>query len=460
MKNYFLVALSLLLLISCNTTSPTGNDKTVELNNPILPGYFADPSLVQYDGKFYMYVTADPWGMDFLSCWVSDDFRNWTFHKLNWPTKQTCTSPTSNSNMVWAPSVIQKGDMFYMYVSVGSEVWCGKASHPLGPWENMLNDVPMLEYDTTRFYHVIDAEAFTDDDGRSYLYWGSGWDWINGHCFAAELNDDMHSFKANPIEVTPTRYFEGPLMIKHNGKYFLTYSEGKTIDETYEVRYAVGDNPLGPFTEAANSPILTMNDSLKVYGPGHHTMFAYGGKDYILYHRHRLPFVRGEAYRQTCISEFTFNDAGNEINTIIPYHTQAFPYIDKPGNVALSGVTVVASSESAGYTAAGNVLDNSYATRWEAAEGDQSPSITATFADETFLELMEVRFEYPWKTYYVKVETSGDGNEWSTVADYTEEGISGSPVNIPVIRDCKQVRLLFVEKEEGARASVWEWRFY
>lgn len=38
----------------------------VELRHPIIPGYFADLSLVQYDGKFYMYVTADPWGTDFI----------------------------------------------------------------------------------------------------------------------------------------------------------------------------------------------------------------------------------------------------------------------------------------------------------------------------------------------------------------------------------------------------------
>ena len=87
-----------------------------------------------------------------------------------------------------------KGDTFYMYVSVGSEVWCGKAKHPLGPWENALGNQPMIPGDTTRYYHVIDAEAFVDDDGKSYLYWGSGWNWTNGHCFAAELNDDMSSF--------------------------------------------------------------------------------------------------------------------------------------------------------------------------------------------------------------------------------------------------------------------------
>ena len=134
-----------------------------------------------------------------------------------------------------------------MYVSVGSEVWCGKAAHPLGPWENVLGDKPMISFDTTRYYHVIDAEAFIDDDGKAYLYWGSGWGWTNGHCFGARLNDDMASFATEPVEVTPAHYFEAPYMLKHNGKYYLTYSEGKTIDDTYKVCYAVGDHPLGTF---------------------------------------------------------------------------------------------------------------------------------------------------------------------------------------------------------------------
>lgn len=460
MKIHLFFWASLCLLMSCtNITNNTVNNETVELNNPILPGYFADPSLVQHEGKFYMYVTADPWGTDFLSCWVSDDFQNWTFNKLNWPTKQACTSPKSGDSMVWAPSVIQKGNMFYMYVSVGSEVWCGKASHPLGPWENMLGDVPMLEYDTTKYYHVIDAEAFTDDDGRSYLYWGSGWNWINGHCFAAELAEDMKSFKNEPIEVTPTRYFEAPLMIKHNGMYYLTYSEGKTMDETYEVRYAVGDNPLGPFTEAANSPILTMNDSLKVYGPGHHTMFTYENNNYILYHRHRWPFNRGEAYRQTCISEFTFNDAKKEINNIIPYHKQTFPNIEKPRNIAMQDITVTASSSNAMHIAE-HVLDNSYATRWECAEDDRNPSITATFNGEDFVEMIGIRFEYPWKTYFIKVETTEDGKEWHTIYDYSKEGVSGSPVILPAIGVHKSVRISFVENENAGKPSIWELSFY
>lgn len=34
--------------------------------NPILPGYYADPSIVQNGGKYFIYATLDPWGGDTL----------------------------------------------------------------------------------------------------------------------------------------------------------------------------------------------------------------------------------------------------------------------------------------------------------------------------------------------------------------------------------------------------------
>lgn len=464
MKNAVLFIICSALVACGNPTVQKSQESSpenlVELQNPVLPGYFADPSIVQHEGKFYMYVTADPWGTDFLSCWVSDDFQNWTFNKLNWPTKEACTTPFSSDSKVWAPSVIKKGDAFYMYISVGSEIWCGKANHPLGPWENMLEDQVMIPYDTTRFYHVIDAEAFLDDDGKAYLYWGSGWNWINGHCYVAELNDDMASFKTEPVEVTPTRYFEGPLMVKHNGKYYLTYSEGKTMDETYEVRYAVGDNPFGPFIEAANSPVLTTDENLDVYGPGHHTVFTFEGKSYILYHRHSLPFVTGTALRQTCIRELEFDDTNTQIKTIIPTQTQLFPDLIKEKKTNIQPASVISSSEQAAYRKAENVSDKNYATRWEAADDDPHTSITAEFESNTAISSTEIRFEYPWKTYFIKVETSEDGNNWIMVADYTKDGISGSPVLIPVNTKCKYIRISFDKSNKDNKPSIWEWYFY
>lgn len=458
-KSLFIVCL--VVMCGCNQPKEKAEMQMSEIHNPILPGYFADPSLVQYEDKFYLYTTADPWGGDFLPCWVSDDFRNWTFHKLNWPTKAACTTPISHGNMVWAPSVIQKGDMFYMYVSVGSEVWCGKASHPLGPWENALGDKPMIPFDTTRYYHVIDAEAFIDEDGEAYLYWGSGWGWTNGHCFAARLNDDMASFATEPVEVTPTRYFEAPYMQKHNGKYYLTYSEGKTISDTYEVRYAVGDNPFGPFVEAANSPILTTDRELDVYGPGHHTLFTYDSKTYILYHRHRWPFLNdGSAFRQTCLSELTFNDSENEINNITPHHTQLFPDPNTDNRQFIKPNEISSSSERDKDFMAKNVLDGSYATRWEAVDGDEDTYLLVTFKDNTPIDTMEIRFEYPWKRYFIKVETSDNNNNRVTIADYTTNGIEGSPVHIPISQECKSVKISFTNKPEAAKPSVWELLFY
>ncbi|KAB2822964.1 MAG: arabinan endo-1,5-alpha-L-arabinosidase, partial [Paludibacter sp.] len=66
MKIVFVLFVSL-LSVACQTNA----SREVELQNPVIPGYFADPSVVEFDGKYYMYATADPWGGDFLSCWVS-----------------------------------------------------------------------------------------------------------------------------------------------------------------------------------------------------------------------------------------------------------------------------------------------------------------------------------------------------------------------------------------------------
>lgn len=455
MKYIFLLSICL-TFASCENSKRS--EEWIELCNPIIPGYFADPSIVEYDGKFYLYVTTDPWGAEFLSCWESEDFRNWTFNKLNWPTKEACTSYNSNHNNVWAPSVIKKGDKFYMYVSVGSEVWCGQANHPLGPWKNILSDKPMIPFDTTRYYHVIDAEAFIDDDGKSYLYWGSGWEWINGHCFAAELNDDMATFKSEPVEITPAHYFEGPFMTKHNSKYYLTYSEGKTIDQTYEVRYAMGDSPLGPFLEAQNSPILKTNDSLNVFGPGHHTIFSYQDRNYIMYHRHSLPFLTGTAMRQVCINEFEYGDTDFLIKNILPYSTQIFPKIIKEGIRYIQPESVTASSEESIHTSIQNISDNNFGTRWEAALVDTIPAVTIAFKEETYINNLKILFEYPWKNYRMKIETSENDTNWNLINDYTENGVTGSPVIVTINQSCKYLRLTFPKQE--SKPSVWELYFY
>ncbi|MDN3582414.1 family 43 glycosylhydrolase [Mucilaginibacter flavus] len=282
------------------------------IHNPITPGYFADPTIVKDKGSFFIYATIDPWGDKELAVLETKDFITFKRHHLNWPTKQACTTPTSLNEMVWAPSVVKgKDNRFYMYVAVGGEVWGGVSNTPLGPWKNLKSDnSPMVKSTDYKAVHNIDPDCFIDADGSAYLYWGSGYKWINGHCMAVKLKKDMVSFDGAPVEVTTPHFFEGAHMVKRNKVYYLMFSEGKAIDASYQVGYAKGNSPLGPFTEDQHRVILSTSADSTVIGPGHHTTFEEKGQRYILYHR---IFPQKESYvlRQLCLDSLNFDAGGN-----------------------------------------------------------------------------------------------------------------------------------------------------
>ncbi len=429
--------------------------------NPILPGYYADPSLVQYDGKYYIYATLDPWGGKTLGCWESPDFKQWTYRELNWPTKAACTSPTSGGSMVWAPSVVRGVDgKFHMYVSVGSEVWTGIADHPLGPWRDAHEGKPLIPGNYKPGYHMIDAEAFVDDDGAAYLYWGSGWDWKNGRCFAVKLKADMVTFDGESKDVTPGNYFEGPFMFKRDGRYYLSYSQGVTIRDTYQVHYATGESPLGPFTEAANSPMLVTDKARDIISPGHHALFNHDGHTYILYHRHSVPYVPEQAFRQTCVDEVKFTSDGL-IAKVIPTH-RGPPFVqgrEPSGNLA-EGAVATASSELDALHSAARVIDDNYATHWTAAAGSTNNWLQLDLGAAKKISRAEIRFEYAWKKYAFALETSSDGKNWSMLADHRTAGVSGSPQIVSATAECRYLRLSFQDTAGGEAPAVVEWAVY
>lgn len=427
--------------------------------NPIIPGYYADPSIVQYQGRNYIYATLDPWGGDTLGCWSSADFRDWTFHRLNWPTKPACTSPTSHSNKVWAPSVIQAPDgSFAMYVSVGSEVWVGKAPHPLGPWSNALGDRPLIPADYRPGFHMIDAEAFLDDDGHAYLYWGSGWNWTNGRCFAVRLKPDLTSFDGEPVDVTPANYFEAPFMIKNGGRYYLMYSQGKTLNDTYRVHYAIGESPFGPFTEAPNSPVLTSDPEANILGPGHHTVFTEGTDHYILYHRHTIPFDPEFIGRQLCVDPLRFN-ADGLIEKIKPTHRgPAFLRPPSGAPEALSssaGVVATASTIHDDFTSPARVLDQNNASLWRPSASDPRPWLHLDLGAIHEFKRQSLLFEYAWKDYHFRCEASVDDATWTLVANHSVTPATGSPVFIDVPVRARFLRLVFNRQQVDPAVVSW-----
>ncbi len=453
-----LPAAILALMTACSETPAPAAWNAPGQVNPIVPGYYADPSYVEFDGKHYIYATLDPWGSDTLGCWESPDFKNWTYKELNWPTRAACKSKNSNGHAVWAPSVVRARDgKFYMYISVGSEIWAGAADHPLGPWRSITPEgMPLVARNWGGgAYHNIDAEAFIDDDGSAYLYWGSGLNWTNGHCFVAKLKPDMASFDGEPRDVTPTNYFEGPFMVKHAGKYYLTYSEGMIIKDTYEVRYAVGDSPFGPFKEAPNSPILATDHTKAVVSPGHHAVFYKDGKSYILYHRMTNPYVKDTfTSRELCVDSLNFMPDGL-IAKVEPTHSG--PAIIRGRLAGDYRYEATASSVAGERFAANNVADDNYSTRWMPAKDAAGAWLQLDFGKSRAVGRQEIRFEYAWKKYRFTLETSEDGQTWTPLADFTKTPATGSPVVVATPVKARYLRMNFPASEKGKNIGVWEW---
>ncbi|AYL95541.1 family 43 glycosylhydrolase [Mucilaginibacter celer] len=299
---------ALFLLVYCTTLHAQKH----MIPNPITGGYFADPTIVKDKGRYFIYATIDPWGANELAVLETTDFIKFNRHHINWPTKRACTSKTSLDEMVWAPSVVKGRDSrFYMYVAVGGEVWGGVSSTPLGPWKNLKKDnSPMVKSTDYPKVHNIDPDCFIDTDGSAYLYWGSGYNWINGHCMAVKLKSDMVSFDGVPKDITTPHFFEGAHMVKRNQTYYLMFSEGKAIDASYQVGYAKGRSPLGPFTENKHRVILNTSADSTVIGPGHHTTFLNKGQRYILYHR-IFPQKESFVLRQLCLDSLNFDVNGD-----------------------------------------------------------------------------------------------------------------------------------------------------
>jgi beta-xylosidase len=275
-------------------------------NNPVLPGYNADPNVVLLDDTFYIYPTTDGfdnWGATSFSVFSSTNLVKWTSGGVILDLTRNLSWASSRG---WAPSIVRVGGTYYFYFSADAQLGVATGSSPTGPFKDALGK-PLA---TTRQYgpQSIDPYAFIDDDGTPYLYFGSG----SGGLLVAKLNRDMISFGSTPTNISPSGAsgtLEGSAMFKRNGTYYLVWSEGDTRNATYKMAYARAQAPLGPFTRLAT--ILQQDTSLGILGPGGGTVLGIPGRDeyYLVYHRFKIPDGDG-THRETCIDRMSFANDG------------------------------------------------------------------------------------------------------------------------------------------------------
>ncbi|MFC5055346.1 glycoside hydrolase family 43 protein [Saccharothrix xinjiangensis] len=285
---------------------------TAVAGNPFVDGWYADPDVAVYGGRYWVYPTTSKRYAEqtYLDAFSSTDLVHWTKH----PNVLTTADVSWAEYAVWAPAPVARNGRYYLYFAANDiqgdsqlgGIGVAVADRPEGPYRDAIG-TPLIP----AFHNgaqPIDQDVFIDDDGQAYVYYG-GW----GHANVAKLNPDMVSLGAFADgstfkEITPSGYVEGAQMFKRNGRYYLMWSEGGWTGPDYSVSYAIADSPTGPFAKLDE---VLAQDPAVARGSGHNSVLNVPGTDtwYVVYHRRPLSETDGN-HRQLAYDRMNFNADG------------------------------------------------------------------------------------------------------------------------------------------------------
>jgi len=269
----------------------------------------ADPFILLDGDTYYAYGTMGDRGIEVFT---SDDLKNWKHAGLALDKVDSYAD-----RWFWAPEVYHIGDRYIMYYSADEHVCAAVGNSPLGPFRQK-EHAPMLQQ------RSIDNSLFIDSDGKPYMYFcfieGGNKVWVT------ELEDDLTTVrpgsmtlcieKSQPWETETVN--EGSFVIKHGGKYYLTYSGNGYTNPAYGIAYATSESPVGPWVKYDGNPILCRpmtRDYGRLDGVGHHALFRdKAGQLRIVFHAHRKPGVIHP--RQMYISTVSFTDDAEPVMKI------------------------------------------------------------------------------------------------------------------------------------------------
>ncbi len=237
-----------------------------EFYNPILQGCYPDPSITR-KGNDYFLVTSSFALFPGVPIFHSNDLVNWKQigHVLD-RKSQLKVHDSGISAGIYAPAIKYNpyNDTFYMITTqfagdIGNMVV--KTKDPFKGW----SEVQKLNFGG------IDPSLFFDDNGKAYVIHNDapdrGKERYEGHRVIKIWEYDLEKDQVIPgtnqiivdggVDITQKPiWIEAPHIYKKNGSYYLMCAEGGTGDWHSEVIFT-SDHPKGPYTPAANNPILS-----------------------------------------------------------------------------------------------------------------------------------------------------------------------------------------------------------
>jgi len=229
----------------------------MKYHNPIIPGFYPDPSVCRVEGDFYL-VNSSFEFFPGVPLYHSADLVNWeqTGHVLT-RESQLPLSGCGTSGGVFAPTIREHNGRFYMITTN-----VGQKKGDLPPLQNFIVHTDDIHGEWSEPILLdqlgIDPSLFWDDDGKCY-YVGTHFG-ERGQCIGQyELNPDTGErlSETKPIWYgTGGKCPEGPHMYKRDGMYYLMIAEGGTEYGHMET-IARSGNVWGPFESCPHNPILT-----------------------------------------------------------------------------------------------------------------------------------------------------------------------------------------------------------
>lgn len=220
------------------------------ITNPIIRGFYPDPSVCKANGKYYMVCSSMQY-FPGVPLFESEDLLHWTQigHCLTRPS-QINLHQINSSGGVFAPTIRYQDGTFYMvttndtfhknfYVST-SDIY-GEWSEPVFVDQGGID--PSLYFENGKTYFMSNG---SDEAGDGCIFQCEIDIWTG-----QRLTDSCPIWKGSG-----GRYLESPHLYHFGDWYYIMAAEGGT-EYGHMITYARGSSPYGPFTPYSKNPVLT-----------------------------------------------------------------------------------------------------------------------------------------------------------------------------------------------------------
>jgi alpha-N-arabinofuranosidase len=274
-------ALAFLALAACASAAPhpvtfdwfeySGRDTAFtkplapgQFRNPILAGFYPDPSICRVGDDYYLINSTFAY-FPGIPIFHSRDLANWTQlgHIIDRPT-QLNYDGLGVTRGLFAPTINWHNGTFYVLCTMvdGGGNFLVTATNPAGPWSDPIwlgfdGIDPSLCFDDDRIWLVNNGNP----PDNQPLYPGHRAIWIQEFNVATNKLIGPRSIIVNggaDLAKKPV-WIEGPHLFKRDGWYYLCCAEGGTSTAHSQVILR-SRAPTGPFVAWDKNPILTQRD--------------------------------------------------------------------------------------------------------------------------------------------------------------------------------------------------------